>query len=154
MDALGLAKTTAEAERRVFEAGLATAQARTISDISSAIARSAEAALTRRVRVLDRSTIFIAVAVVFVSMGCCSWVGYSWGRSTALAGVSQTEAGLQAAFTFSPADANLWMNLMRWNTIRNALPECAKPGQTYFQDGRKACQVPLWIEQPKPLILR
>ena len=153
VEALTLAKSTADAERQVFEAGLATAQARTISEISSAIASSAEAALTRRVRVYDRNTIFIVVAFVFVSMGCCSWVGYAWGRTNALAGVQQTELELRAAFTFGPANANLWMTLMQWNPVVQPLKECSKPDRALIgTDGRKACSVPLWIEPPKPVV--
>jgi len=150
VQALTLAKSTADAERKVFEAGLATAQARTISDISSAIAESAEAALTRRVRVYDRNAVLIAVAGVFVSMGCCLWGGYAWGRSNALAGVSQTEAGLRAAFTNSPADASNWMKLMEWNRIQPQVDQCFKPGGSVTDGGRKACFIPLWIEAPSP----
>ena len=154
VQALTLAKSTADAERRVFEASLATAQARTISDISSAIARSAEAALTRRVRVFDRNTTLIAVAVLFSMTGVCLTGGYWWGSSNALAGIHETEAGLRAAFANGPVNAKAWADLLEWNPIRESVERCNKPGFFSTEGGRKVCSISLWIEPPKPTTSR
>ena len=150
-DALLTARTTAEAEQRRFEAALAATQAATIQQVGSAIARSADEALTRRVRVFDRNTALLAAAILVATTGGCLWGGYLWGSSTALAGVHQTEAGLRAAFNASPADAAIWMGLMEWNRIRDSLAQCS-PGLTSLQDGRKVCTIPLWIEKPQPSV--
>jgi hypothetical protein len=54
--ALGQARRAADAETARFRAGLDAAKAETIHDVAHQIARSADAALTRRVRAVDRNS--------------------------------------------------------------------------------------------------
>jgi len=72
---------------------LHAAKAETIRDVADHIARSADAALTRRVRVFDHNSTLIAVAGA-------SW----WGDNSATAAICVTEVRLQAAFKGSPHD--------------------------------------------------
>ena len=149
-DALLTAKSAADAERDRFQADLAAAEAATIQRVGNAIARSADAALTRRVRVFDRNTALLAALALVLTAGAGLGGGYWWGSSTANAGIHQTEAGLRAAFNESPADAAIWLDLMTWNRIRGGLAQCASANLITTQDGRRKCDVPLWIEKPQP----
>jgi hypothetical protein len=141
------ARQSAEAETARFHASLESAKAETVRDVADHIARSADAALTRRVRVFDRNTALLAAAVLTGSILAALAGGYWWGSSSATAAFRVTEAGLQAAFADGPGAARDWLNLMTWNDPRQALARC-RGDAVAIQYGRRACGVPLWIEKP------
>jgi hypothetical protein len=142
------ARQSADAETQRFYTSLEAAKANTVRDIAHHIARSADAALTRRVRVFDRNTALIAAAVLVSSILAACAGGYWWGNSSALATIHETEWRLQAAFRQGEQGASLWAALMEWNQdILGAIRQCSGAA-TAIQDGRRGCQVPLWIEKP------
>lgn len=142
---LDQARRVADSEIERFRAGLDAAKAETIHDVAHHIARSADAALTRRVRVLDRNSVLIAAAVLVGSILASGIGGYWWGESSATADIRETEAGLRAAFNNGPAAARDWLNLVTWNDPEKALSQCHGG---VLQAGRRECDVPLWIEKP------
>lgn len=144
---LSHARRAADAETERFHAHLDAAKAETVRDVANHIARSADAALTRRVRVFDRNSALIAAAVLAGSILAALAGGYWWGDSNATAAVHETEAGLQAAFNGGPHAARDWLNLMTWNDPEQALAQC-RGNAVSIQFGRRACGVPLWIEKP------
>lgn len=148
--ALSLARQSANAETDRFYASLEAAKAETVRDVAYHIARSADAALTRRVRVFDRNAALIAAAVLVGGILAAFAGGYWWGNSSAEAAIRETEAGLQAAFNDGPKAARDWLDLMTWNDPENALAQCSGNAIS-VQYGRRACMVPLWIEKlPSP----
>ena len=147
---LTVAREAADSETARFRAGLDTTKTEIIGEIARRIAQSADAALTRRVRVFDRNTALIAAAVLFGSILGAFVGGYWRGSSTANAAIHETEAGLQAAFNQGPEAARDWLNLMTWNDVQDALAQCHGDAVVSIQFGRRACDVPLWIEKPVP----
>ena len=147
--ALRDARQAADAETQRFYASLEAAKAKTVRDIADHIARSADAALTRRVRVFDRNTALTAAAVLAGGILIALGGGYGWGSLTALAGIHETEASLRVAFDNGPQAARTWLDLMLWNDPANALARC-RGSAVSIQGGRRACQVPLWIDPPPP----
>jgi hypothetical protein len=148
--ALTLARQSANAETDRFYASLEAAKAETVRDVAHHIARSADAALTRRVRVFDRNTSLIAAAILVGGILGAFGGGYWWGSSSAQAAIRETEAGLQAAFNDGPLAARTWLDLMTWNDPTTALAQC-RGDAVSIQDRRRACMVPLWIEKsPSP----
>jgi hypothetical protein len=145
--ALDQARQAADAETGRFHARLDAAKAETVRDVANHIARSADAALTRRVRVFDRNSALIAAAVLVGSILAAGLGGYWWGNSSATAAIHETEVGLQAAFNNGPTAARDWLNLMTWNDSEQALAQC-HGDSVVIQGGRRACTVPLWIEKP------
>jgi hypothetical protein len=144
------ARQSADAETQRFYASLEAAKAQTVRDVAHHIARSADAALARRVRVFDRNTALIAAAVLVGSILTACAGGYWWGSSTAFAAVQETEAGLRMAFNNGPHAAQTWLDLMLWNDPDQALAQC-RGSAVSIQTGRRACGVPLWIEKlPSP----
>ena len=143
--ALDQARRAADAETARFRAGLDAAKAETIRDVATHIARSADAALTRRVRVVDRNSVLVAAGVLVGSILAAGAGGYWWGSSSATAAVRETEVGLRAAFQNGPTAARDWLNLMTWNDPEQALAQCHGG---VMQAGRRECDVPLWIEKP------
>ncbi len=146
-NALSLARQSANAETDRFYTSLEAAKAETVRDVAHHIARSADAALTRRVHVFDRNTALIAAAVLVGGILGAFAGGYWWGNSSAQAAIRETETGLQAAFNDGPKAARDWLDLMTWNDPENALAQCSGNAVS-VQHGRRACGVPLWIEKP------
>jgi hypothetical protein len=147
---LDIARQAADAETARFRAGLDAIKADVIHSVARQIGQSADAALTRRVRVFSRNTALIAAAVLVGSILGAFGAGYWRGSSTANAAIHDTVAGLQAAaFDQGPDAARLWHNLMTWNRIEDALAQCHGNALSR-QVGRLACDVPLWIEKPVP----
>lgn len=145
--ALVLARQSANAETDRFRAGLEAAKAETVRDVAQHIARSADAALTRRVEVFDRNTALLAAVVLVGSFLGALGGGYWWGDSDAKAAIHETEVGLRAAFSGGPGAAQDWLDLMTWNDPEQALAQC-RGNAVSIQYGRRACGVPLWIEKP------
>lgn len=148
IQALLQSRQNANAEIARFQAGLASSEADTIQRIASSIASSADAALTRRVKVFDRNTALSAAATLFGVAVACLGGGYWWGHQSAATGIHETEAGLQAAFKGNPATAKTWLGLMQWNSLSDALTHCSDPRFANVQDGRRGCAVPFWIQAP------
>jgi hypothetical protein len=149
IDALQQSRHAADTEIARFQAGIAQTEAVTIQRIADNIARAADRALTRRVTILQWNRVAWAAAIlVCLTMGSLAG-GYWWGRDTALSSIHETEAGLQVAFENGADAAQKWLDVMQWNDIADALAQCTEETVS-IQGGRKACNVPLWIEPPQP----
>ena len=149
IDALQQSRQTADTEIARFQAGIAQTETATIQRIADNIAKAADLALTRRVAVLQWQLVLGAAGILFFVAASCLGGGYWWGRDTALAGIHETEAGLQVAFEAGAGAAQKWLDLMQWNNITDALSQCTGSALS-VQLGRKACTVPLWIGPPQP----
>jgi hypothetical protein len=143
-----------EAETKRFRASLAKTEADMIRRIATGIVETADAAWTRRVRVFDRNTALLAGVFLFAVASASLAGGILWGRGLAYAAFRETEVGLHEAFIDGPDTARSWRELMEWNDLRAAILTCdATQGRIHIQDGRKWCQVPMWIEKlanPQP----
>jgi hypothetical protein len=149
IDALHQSRQAADTEITRFQAGIAQTEAFTIERIADSIAKTADRALTRRVAILQWQLVLGAAGVLFFVAASCLGGGYWWGRDNTLASVHETEAGLKIAFEGSFSAAVHWLQLMQWNDINQALGQCTSTA-TFVQAGRKACNIPLWIEPPHP----
>jgi hypothetical protein len=99
------------------------------------------------VHTYQRRTTLITAGVLFGVAAACLGSGYWWGHRSAKAVIAETETGLQTAFQNGPEAARQWWSLMAWNDPRKALAKCQ--GQAvHVEGGRRACDVPLWIEPP------
>jgi hypothetical protein len=116
--------------------------------------RAAATGADRRAAELARAhahrTMMLAITVLML-IGCAGLAGgYWWGRADAWSNFRTTDAALAVAFRDGPATAVRWLNLMRWNSLPEALKACDR-GQSFIdqESGRRACSVPLWLEPPK-----
>ena len=149
LDALSTSRTVTQAETDRFRAEIEHIETDIVRRVSHSIAQTFEQAFAQRARVQDRNSTLLAAAALVMVTGGFLYGGYHWGYSDAVAGIHETETDLQAAFRDSPATAAQWVNLMRWNTLQHALAQCSGPlGTGNVQDGRLACDVPLWIKPP------
>ena len=108
--------------------------------------RAAELARSRSYRALGiYSGVFLAG--VLVALG----VGFVWGQTTANAAVHQTEAQLALPFRDGPSAAAIWTNLMRSNDANSMLAACTGLAVKTLE-GRKACNMPVWLDPPSPAV--
>jgi hypothetical protein len=149
LDALSVSRTVTQAETDRFRAEIEHTETDIIRRVSHSIAQTFEQAFARRARVQDRNSTLLAAAALVMITGGVLYGGYQWGQADAVGGIHETEADLQAALRDSPATAAQWVNLMRWNNLQRALAQCSGPlGIGHVQDGRLACDVPLWVQPP------
>ncbi len=144
---VGEIRHAADAEAERFRLELASVEADTVKRIADAIVETSDVAWTRRVRVLDRNTAFLAALTIFAVASASLAGGFWWGRNVAFAAVQETEIALQAAFRDGAETAGAWSQLMNWNDLRGSLAACnSTPARSHLRDGRRFCDVPLWIE--------
>lgn len=124
MQALLQSRQNANAEIARFQAGIASTEADTIQHVGSAIARSADAALTRRIKVFDRNTALSTAAALFIVAAGCLGGGYWWGRMSVTGEIDATVNGAQIALGDHPVDAEALANLVKWNPMGQVLHEC------------------------------
>jgi hypothetical protein len=109
--------------------------------------------------VLDRATVGrlraevwkIGLGAAFALAVCTAAslaLGYRWGRANAEVEIYATASRLEAAFRYGLSGASSWVGLMTWNNIDFALRQCDDRKLSFkATNGRRACNVPLWIEQ-------
>ncbi|WP_145145476.1 hypothetical protein [Roseomonas gilardii] len=76
--------------------------------------------------------------------------GYLWGRSTEVAEVRQAAGVIRAALSEGSASARAWSDAIRRNDLVGLLGRCE--GHAVWADatGRRACAVPLWLDEAPP----
>jgi hypothetical protein len=76
--------------------------------------------------------------------------GYLWGRSTEAAEVRSAAGVIRAALSDGSASARAWADAIRRNDLVGLLARCE--GRAVWSDasGRRACAVPLWLDEAPP----
>jgi hypothetical protein len=108
--------------------------------------RAAELARSRSYRALGMYG-GVLLAGVLAALG----VGFVWGQATANAAVHQTEQQLALTFRDGPGAAAAWANLMRSNDANVMLATCTGLAVKTLE-GRKACNMPVWLDPPSPAV--
>lgn len=142
--------TDGEIERIMFS--VSATESDRIQRVGDAIARSADGALTRRVRVYDRNTALLAALILFMIASIACGCGFLLGEKVAYADVHETQHEMSNLFGERIDDTKEAIRLLRWNPMIASLAECTKPGRISVQDGRKSCSVQLWIEDSIPAV--
>jgi len=126
--------------------------------VEQAVVRLEQAAVRgadRRAAELARSRSYRALgiygggslAAVLLAVGA----GFVWGQASANAAVHQTEQHLALAFQDGPGAAAAWANLMRSNDANLMLAACTGLAVKTLE-GRKACNMPIWLDPPSPAV--
>jgi hypothetical protein len=77
--------------------------------------------------------------------------GYLWGRSTEAVEVGSATGVIRAALSDGSASAQAWADAIRRNDLVGLLARCDGPAVWSDADGRRACAVPLWLDEaPAP----
>ena len=76
--------------------------------------------------------------------------GYLWGRSTEAAEVREASGVIRAALSEGSTSARAWADAIRRNDLVGLLARCE--GRSVWADaaGRRACAVPLWLDEAPP----
>ncbi|MFC7694577.1 hypothetical protein ACFQY5_38545 [Paeniroseomonas aquatica] len=76
--------------------------------------------------------------------------GYLWGRSTETAEVREASGVIRAALSDGSASALAWSDAIRRNNLVGLLARCEGRAVWTDSNGRRACAVPLWLEDAPP----
>ncbi len=76
--------------------------------------------------------------------------GYLWGRSTEAAEVRQATSVIRAALSEGSISARAWSDAIRRNDLVGLLERCEGSAVWTDANGRRACAVPLWLEDAPP----
>lgn len=140
-------RAAAEAEERRIRASLAKDEAQTLRRIADGVVEAADTALARRVRTFDRNSAWTAAIVLLVVAGTAVAAGDWWGRERAYSTFGETGAALvKAAFQDGAEIAQKWKALIEWNDLAGALATCVTAGRVHVDQGRRYCDLQLWIE--------
>lgn len=136
-----------EAATTRLQTRMEATKVRILQDFRDDIAKDIDKVTTGLVRAKIWKNSLIAAFALVVYGAACLAVGYRWGRASAEASIHETEGRLVAAFRYGANGASSWVGLMSWNNIDYALRLCReRPDLAAIQHGRRACNVPLWIE--------
>jgi len=130
-----------EEKEQLYES-LKQAETETVGRIAKEIVSKTEhvwkqrsARNSRRIKIVGGLMLVATAAASFVEG--CVWTE-SGGR---LAIYRDVQAGLAPS-----ADADLWHQLMEWNDISKAISACSSREPEKTQDGRRWCNLPVWLE--------
>ena len=120
---------------------------RAIERLETAAARGADRRAAELAQSRNRRTLLTYAGALLLALAVAGSVCFAWGQASANAVVHQTEQQLALAFRDGPAVAAAWANLMRSNDAGLALATCTGAAVKVIE-GRRACNVPLWLDPP------
>lgn len=150
LGALQQAKKFTEGEIERIRASSPTPGSYAFLQYGREMAKSADAALVQRIRVFDRNTALLAVLILFGSSAAFYGIGRLQGGAAAYADMQGIQENLIGFFGERVNETKAMLSLLRWNSIIGALSRCENPGRSGIQDGRKFCNMPIWIEKAPP----
>ncbi len=122
---------------------------RTVERLEQAAVRGADRRAAELARSRNRRTLLTYGGAFAISILAAAGSGFVWGQASANAAVRQTDQQLALAYRDGPSAAAIWANLMRSNDANLMLAACTGPAVKTLE-GRKACNLPMWLEPPIP----
>jgi hypothetical protein len=143
LGAMGELLHHAEASRQPLDATARAAMTRQLVQACRADFLRQAAGQSRRLAMLSG----LGAAVLLLS---ALGGGYLWGRSTEAAEVRSATDVIRAALSDGSASARAWADAIRRNDLVGLLARCE--GRAVWSDanGRRACAVPLWLDEAPP----
>lgn len=142
LKAVGTAATTAA------RAGIGKAQAELARETAQQIAASAALQLKTMTRTSWLRAVSTAVVVGVVTFVTGGALGFAWGNGSAARTIASADAAVAlVAKEEGPAAIKDWGILMRYNPIETLMAGCTGKNLA-VENGRKGCQMWLWIEAP------
>ena len=123
---------------------------RAVERLETAAVRGADRRAAELARSRNRRTLLIYGGGLLSAVALSGSVGFAWGQALTNAAIYQTEQQLALAFRDGPSAAATWATLMRSNDAGLALAGC-KGSVVKVIEGRRACNIPLWLDPPKML---
>lgn len=120
-----------------------------VENLARAAASGAERNAAKLARTHALRTVLVAAGAMAGAVLVAGVGGYAWGYRSASNQLRAVEAGVQqAALQRGPRAALAWLDLMNANDPTQALAGCSGNAVKMIE-GRRACQVPLWLDPPK-----
>ena len=123
---------------------------RAVERLETAAVRGADRRAAELARSRNQRTLLAYGGGLLAAVAVSGSVGFAWGQALTNAAVYQTEQQLALAFRDGPSAAATWVTLMRSNDAGLMLATCTGVAVKVIE-GRRACNVPLWLDLPKML---
>ncbi len=131
------------------EGVLAARQATVMAQLAPQLAKMTEQSIRAKLWTIKLRTIVMttgmAVMLGLVSLSAGYGLGYATGQD---AGLRTKETIVTAAQSDGPDAAAIWARLMNDNDPRPAIAACEK--SVVWQNGQRACSLPVWLDPPPP----
>ena len=124
---------------------------RAVERLEQAAVRGADRRAAELARSHSRSTLLTYGGTFAIGILAAAALGFAWGQATANAAVHHTEQQLALAFRDGAGAAATWATLMRSNDANLLLAACTGPAVRTL-DGRRACNMPVWLDLPSPTV--
>lgn len=135
-------KATADGEIARVRASVADVEEESVERMTAAMEQSAQ--LVVRVKQWQIAAALACFLCVATAVGVL--VGWYFGWRDGSATVAATERGLAEAFRGGGEAADMWLKLMRNNDPKLSLEQC-KGAAVWQINGRRACWVPMWLDE-------
>jgi len=122
---------------------------RAVERLEKAAVRGADQRAAELARSRNRRTLLTYGGSFAIGILAAAGGGFLWGQASANAAVRQTDQQLTLAYRDGPSAAAIWANLMRSNDANLMLATCTGLAVKTLE-GRKACNLPMWLEPPIP----
>lgn len=138
--------TAAEIDRE--RAAISADKASIIRELSDAIATNTRETQSSMARSASRSSWALSVGGSLLALLIVGGGAFLVGRQQGAKNAYETDSSLRAVLKVNPTKAPLWLNLMASNDPEQALAGC-QGATVHTYDGRRACEVPIWLDPPK-----
>jgi hypothetical protein len=144
LGAMGELLDHVEASRQPLDAAARAAMTRQLVQAS-------RADFLRQAEVRSRRTAALSgVAAAVLLLGALGG-GYLWGRSTEAAELGAASGVIRAALSDGAGSAQAWAEAIQRNDLPRLLARCEGSAVWTDPSGRRACAVPLWLDDaPTP----
>jgi hypothetical protein len=143
LGALGAVEARLEAARPPLDA-------KERAELTRQLVQACRADFVRAASVQSRRLMLLsgigAAALLLATLGG----GYLWGRSAESAEIRAASGVIRAALSDGSASAQAWADAIRRNDLVGLLGRCQGPAVWTEANGRRACAVPLWLDDPTP----
>lgn len=146
-DTVVQSRLTADTEIKRAQTLITKMTTETVYNLGPEIARIADTAFTRRVKVIDRNTLLAYVSSGIIVTLAAVFGGNSLGRTSAQAAITATVGNVEISLGNRPDDASIVAALAIQNPLADELKECQSGrAQTWIQDGRHVCDLPVYLD--------
>lgn len=130
-----------------IEAGPQALTPRERDHMTRQLVQACQTSFVRQAGAAAGRRIIITAAMVVACSAALLGGGYVLGRSSEAAAVANAIGPLREALSDGSASAQVWADAIRRNDLPRLLARC-EAAAVWMDSGRRACNVPLWLEDP------
>jgi hypothetical protein len=120
------------------------------ADMVRQLVKACRADFVRQASLQTRRSAWLSGLITTVLLAGAMGGGYLWGRNTESSELREASGTIRAALSDGSASARAWAGVIRRSDIVSLLSRCEGRAVWTDANGRRACTVPLWLEDAPP----